>query len=212
MRRVKLAGLTLIVVLAVGAIAAGTASASKKLVLSEAGIALAPGAEFYVYGEDNLLIRSSYTNIECPEQFQGATLELQVLSNSKSTDELSVKGGGAFLGGNCRTSAGHGHAELSISTGPLKLRATGKATIAGPIVLRIEFESPNIRCYFKTGALRGTSSVDATRARLEMEFPGKKLSIDRAFTNAEECPKSVIMTVGFDRSEAGLGEIEAQVF
>jgi hypothetical protein len=201
MRLIKILSLVLVVGLTMGASVTSTASAaSARLTLSQGGVPLPPGEQLEVFGKNNLSVRDSLANIECPGQPVDAGFLLEVATNSKTLDQanLVASGDGLFDGGHCRAER-FGAAVISIiQSRPLKLRATGKATVTA-IVFRMLLEQNDVECFFK-GTLKGSNNATPVKEPLEIGFSGQKLNRDNAFANSNLCPKSAEMTVSFDMS------------
>jgi hypothetical protein len=220
MRRVALMALT-VAVLAMSGIAAGIASAAK-LTLSEGGAVLATGAFFEAYGYNSLSVNTSLGAIECEYYFVQTHMELNVVTNSKGTDELEigrVNGGGQEA---CRSFTGNAFFHLESLDGPLKLRASGKAT-TGAVALLIEFEHvtyqeerySDVECFFSAKRLTGSNTATTNRQPLAIELEGQ-LKLDRSLSseNAKHiCPKTAELSMSFPltENEEGEEEIEEQL-
>jgi hypothetical protein len=217
MKRIGIVALALGATLAMSAMATGTASATK-LTLSEGGAALLPAKTFEAFGQDrNLFVTTSLGPLECRRLIGENGLEASVVSNSKATDELQITR--LFEGEeeeSCESYTGNARFYLESLTGPLKLRANGRAT-SGPVELYIEYEHVTVgeetygavECYFSSGRLTGTNTATATKQRLEIELEGK-LALDRhkGFDAKRLCPKTAEMSISLPFTENEEGERE----
>jgi hypothetical protein len=200
MRRIKITGLAIVVMLAMSASAAGTASAAKVLTLidGETGAPLPAGETIELTGEDNFLIHTSSGSITCKSPYNNAGLELQVLTNSHLTDELLVQRGlKAWAEENCQSEL-FGNIFIYVDRGSLKLRSTGKATWkeAG---LVIGFERNRIECGYSSHSLKGTNNATSSEEPLEVKFSDQKLKLNKG--SSKECPKEAELTVSFPSAE-----------
>ena len=215
MPRTATAGVALIV-LAIGAAAASTASAAR-LTLSNSGATLAPADTFEVYGIDNVFVTTSKGSLEC-ETFQRTGLELSVVTNSKGKDELQIRrlNGGTLEP--CRSFTGNADVVSISPSGPLDLRASGRAT-AGTVAMHIYFEHieyneerySNVECFFSAKSLKGTNTATTTREKLRIEL-GATLKLDSAQSseNAKHvCPKTAEIEMSLSRTESEEGVNEA---
>ena len=220
MRSTAIASVALIALLAISAAAASTASA-KKLILTEGGT-LAPANTFELFGPyNNLEVTTSSGFVSCEESFSLTGLEVSVLTNSHATDELQVDRVFGGFQDACRSFTGNAYVELSLS-GPLKLRASGKAS-TGAAGLVIGFEHleyhgtqyPEVNCYFSHKSLSGSNSATATPQELEVQLGGKlALEVSRsAYDGKHICPKSAVMSLHLPSTanEAENAVIEEQV-
>jgi hypothetical protein len=218
MRRIKVAGLALVAVLAAGAMATDTASAAK-LTLSEGGVALLPGDYFEMWGTENLQVSTSEGSPECNDPSTG--LEVSVLTNSKNTDELRIE----HLFGTelvCRSDFGNTYVYLRSLGNTLKLRSNGKAS-SGEVALDIVYEQieyheqryEGVTCSFPGKHLTGTNTASTSRQRLEVQLGGE-LRLDSAGSseNAKHlCPKTADIDLSLPKNEnhsEAFGEVEAQ--
>ena len=221
MRSTAIASVALIALLALSAAAASTASA-KKLILTEGGTTLAPASTFELFGPyNNLEVTTSSGFVSCEESFSLTGLEVSVLTNSRATDELQVDRVFGGFQDACRSFTGNADVELSLN-GPLKLRASGKAS-TGAAGLVIEFEHleyhgtqyPEVYCYFSHKSLSGSNSATATPQELEVQLGGKlALEVSRsAYDGKHICPKSAVMSLSLPSTanEAENAVIEEQV-
>ncbi len=211
----RIASLAVVALFAVSATTAATASA-KRLILSESGIALAPGAAVEPYGVDNFDVTLSTGRVECEDRFHETGLQASVSTNSLPRDELQID---RALGGNqepCH-SEGRGNAVIVLEAiaGPLKLLATGKAS-AGPVSVLVEYEHVRYReaayedfeCFYTRKALKGANTATVARQKLEIELGGKlALDVTRSSVNARHiCSKTADMTLSLDSYEDGVIE------
>jgi hypothetical protein len=217
--RTGIASLAVVALMAVGASTATTASA-KRLVLSEDGIALAPGGAVEPYGVDNLDVTLSTGRVECEDRFHETGLRASVSTNSLPRDELQID---RVLGGDqepCH-SEGRGNAAIVLEeiAGPLKLRATGKAS-TGPASVLVEYEHVkyqevaygDFECFYGRKALQGGNTATVARQKLELELGGKlALDVTRSSVNARHiCSKTADMTLSLDSYEDGVIEEQTQ--
>jgi hypothetical protein len=165
---------------------------------------------------DNLTVTLSTGSVECEDFSHRTGLEASVSTNSVAKDELQLY---PVLGGNqepCHSSAG-GNAVVVLETiaGPLKLRATGKAS-TGPVVVLVEYEHvryhevpyEDVECFYTHKTLKGTNTDTVARQKLEVEL-GSKLALDvaRSSVNAKHiCAKTADMTLSLDSYEYGVIE------
>jgi hypothetical protein len=217
MRRIKIMGLAIGAGLAVLATMAGTASAAK-LTLNEGGVALPVGTTFEAFGHDNVLIQTSAGNIECTQNMGfeegNGGLSLEVLTNSKATDELRVTNSTGMLNQNppCRSEfRGFGRASgragvVLEQSGVLKLRADGKAT-EGPVVVALGFEFGG-ECALQSTSLVGGNTAAPTDGPLVIGFAGQKLHLDKSLFNSTGCPKEATITVNLPSTEDFDEELE----
>jgi hypothetical protein len=219
MRRIKVAGLALVAVLATGAMATDTASAAK-LTLSEGGVALLPGDYFEMWGSENLQISTAEGSPECNDPITG--LEVSVLSNSKNTDELRIEDlfGTELV---CRSGFGNTYVYLRSLGNPLKLRSNGKAS-SGEVALDIVYEQieyhgeryEGVSCSFPGKHLSGTNTATTGRQRLEVHLEGA-LRLDTAGSSENarhRCPKTADIDLSLPRNEnhsEAFGEVEEQI-
>lgn len=223
MHRTGAAFLALIALLVAGATTAATASA-KKLVLSEDGVALAPGASFEIYGANALSVTTPPDGeVEC-EEFHETGIEVSVSTNSASKDQLQLTRlfGADF--GPCRSFTGNAEVSFSLA-GPLKVGANGKAS-TGPVGLRIEYEHLTylnrhgeevrylgVECIYTNKTLKGTNAATTTPHELGVELEGDfALDASQSSENAKRiCPRKaeVALSLGSDQSETGV--VEEQV-
>ncbi len=219
MRRMGVATFAVIALLAFGGAVAGTASA-KRLVLSEDGIALAPGDGFEIYGVDNLAVTTSTGAIECEDPFHETSLELGVITNSAPKDELQTSN---VIGGRqepCHAPSGANASVSLVTIGtPLKLGANGKA-VGGPVELAVDYELvvyheqryPDVECVYRHKSLKGTNTATAAPQKLEIELGGGlALDVSSSSFNAKHvCPKKADMTFSLDSYEFGVIEEQTQ--
>jgi hypothetical protein len=222
MHRMTIVGVALVAMLAVGAAAASTASATK-LTLSRNGTALAPGEAIeFTGGYDNFEVTTSRGSLKC-EDFEQTGFEVSVITNSKGVDELEM---GRLFGeraGPCKSFTGNAFINLASIGGPLKLRANGKAT-AGQTSLVVEFEHleyqgvpyHDVECVYAHGMLTGTNTATPVREKLEVQLEaGLKLDGSRGSVNAKHiCPKTAGFSLGLPdafNEEGGRAFIEEQV-
>lgn len=221
MRRIEALGVALVATLAIGAVAASTASATK-LILSKGGATLAPG-EYVEFsgGYNNLEVTTSLGGLEC-EDFARTGFEASVATNSKGADVLETdRPFGASMA--CRSYTGNASVFLASIGGPLRLRANGKAT-AGQASMKIEFEYVEykdglyhlVECFYAHGALSGANTATSVREKLEVQLSGGlKLDSSRSSSKAKHlCPKAAGITLhlpfAFDE-EGEAGFVEEQV-
>jgi hypothetical protein len=202
MRRITTIGLALVASLAIATVAAAQASATKLTLSDKTGASLPLNEFFNLFGENNLVINASVEEgeIGCQEPY-AAGVELAVLTNEKSTDELKVlTATGALHGGAVCRSFG-GNATVSLNSGPIKLRANGKATWSA-VSVSISFNNIG-RCSFSVGHLTGTNNATLSRQPLEASFEHKlRLSEEERLEGAHErCPKSINMSVALDLTQ-----------
>jgi hypothetical protein len=216
MRRTAIASVTLIVLLVIGSAAASTASA-KRLVLGEAGTALAPADAFEIDGRHNLAVTTSSGYVECEDFFNETGLEVIVVKNSRATDELEINRiFGEVQEPPCRSFTGNVFVDLESLEGPLKLGANGKAS-TGAVELLISFEHIEYRgvrseadCVYSHNHLTGSDGATPTPEKLEIDLGAKlRLDVARSSVNAKHfCPKTAEMELSLPFTENEAGESE----
>jgi hypothetical protein len=207
LHRTRIAICALTMLLAIGAVATSTASA-KGLVLSEEGIALAPGAGFDLYGEENFEVGTSAGYVSCEEGGHRNDLDVGVLTNSKAKDELQIDDSDLYAE-RCESFTGNAGVSGSIE-GPLELRRNG-TTSTGPVGLRIDFErlvynggTREAECGYTRKSLKGTNTATSTSQALEVELRGT-LKFDASLSGFEAkryCPKQASLVLYLESSEA----------
>jgi hypothetical protein len=209
MRRMTSIGLLVVSVLAMSATTA-SAAPIPKLTLSQAGVALAPGDTFEVFGQNNVEVFTSIGNIECVESSLRNGLLLRDLTNSKWVDELEVVETTAFGGGECRGPEGIGEAEVNLRWGAIvKLRANGKAG-TGPVSLQLVFERVPYECTFTAGQLTGSNNATSSPESLTLEYD-HKLTLNKSASYPKGCPKSAELFMFFTSNEGEEGIIDEQI-
>ena len=204
MRRIS--GLVIIVVLAASGIAAASAPAASKLTLSEEGIVTTAGQTIEMYGYENVTIRSSAFDIECPDTEAG--MRLEVLTNSAAKDELRVLEYSGIFNGNglCATGSSFGPVDLGFSAGPLTLTAKGKAKL--PASFDLQFRNELEQCHYAK-TLRGTNTNGSIPAPLQVTFPNQGMKRQRAATNSPGCPGKIEVSISLPFAFGEEGRVEA---
>jgi hypothetical protein len=212
MRRITIAGLVLVIVLAMSATAAGTASAKRLILRSEEGTALALGDELVLSGRENLAVYSTDGLLsEC------RTAEYQEMNVYATLDEVSGKKDTVrFFDreplsaetqiGPCESDDGNAYAFFNWEHESLTLRANGKATLR-PVSIAVNFEGVDrigeLNCSYFKKALSGTNTATPTRQLLAVDLSGTL----KRHESSRACPKAIHMSLSLSRVSV-LGPIE----
>jgi hypothetical protein len=190
LKSLRVVSIAALAIVASSAIAATSASASK-LTLSEEGVAL--GFEHGLEGHGrSFYVETPSGEIECGP-YDGDEFDAHVMTNAKATDELNAYNFVLNTGESCESFHGRAFPNL-YTTGALKLRANGKATLAG-VVLAISFERNNDYCSYQTKTLRGTNTATPILGPLRLEF-SQTLRLRRS-GSSKLCPKTATMHLEF---------------
>ncbi|MHB8234029.1 MAG: hypothetical protein ACYDHT_05175 [Solirubrobacteraceae bacterium] len=223
MSRSTVAGALLVLTLALGATASGASAA--KLTLSEGGVALAPGAPVFVE-EGRIQVFTSEGPIACSPEPE-IELNLAVVTNSKGSDELGLKGLSERQEF-CRSFTGNAEVLLESLGSFLKVNAKGQASVGLHPSLTLVFEHEEyagtryegIQCNYGRERLRGTNTATPSPQALQIAFEGA-LALHGAFaqfgadrlskTNARHlCPEAEL-SVSLPSIEGETGVIQEQV-
>lgn len=194
MQRVKVMGLALVAVLAMSAITAGAASATRVLRLTDAGVPLTSGTEIEMYGGINFETPSGPMN--CSEyglsDFYG-----KVVTNLATKDTVSISGPLEIWGnvgglGACEAPTVLGPATVSQVEGfpsTLTLTSVGTAKLvptAGKLVLKMEFTG-GVVCYYQRASLTGDVGVPLSPKPAELEFTSQKFALNGILSTKKTC-------------------------
>lgn len=201
----RIASLAIASTLLCAGITAGTASAASRLTLSEEGTALTAGQRMEIYGFENVRIRSSAFDIECPGTEAG--IQVEVLTNAQAKDELRVLGFSGIFNdqGQCATGSSLGPVELNFSAGPLTLTAKGKTKLPASFDLRFFHEQ---ECHYAR-TLRGTNTAGSTPAPLQITFPTQSMSRQRSATNSPGCPSKIEVSISLPIADGEEARVQA---
>jgi hypothetical protein len=213
MRRMTTVSLVSIAALALGGLTAGSASAAK-LTLSNNGEPLPHGYEFFMSGEEGP-ISTPDGPISCAFNGEGfrKPVRFEVLTNEKPTDEVAIITPKEVIDetGLCGGEV-HGHNRVVFITAtmrsPLKLRASGKATleVQWEMVTAGEQreEGEALRCVYDK---RPPATNDATETPQELGIGWNHTQrLDKAESEGAECPKEFSASFTFDLTENYEGE------
>ncbi len=222
MQRVTTIGAVLLALLAIGAVMA-TAASARTLVLSESGRVLMSGEEFEMEGPPGAFsVRAQEAGFDCGSVSTG--VELGVITNSATKDELKLERLNQGYIQGCESGQGFANAYLYLS-GPLTLRASGKAT-GGSVSVDVEFEHiyfhereyPDVSCIYSRKELSGTNTATSSVQALAVEFAGTLQLASGGYNDGESvpdkhiCPKTAEMSLVLNRAEGeGYEPVEEQV-
>jgi hypothetical protein len=197
MHRIKIVGLALVAVLAMGAMAATTASAKQPpltLLDPETGAAVPLGTEIEMYGGINFATPSATMN--CSEyglsDFYGKVAVNQTTKDSVSvTSPIEIFGniGGA---GACEASTVLGTANVVQVSGfpaTLTLTSAGHAKLvptSGKVAFRMEF-SGGAKCQYERANLAGVVGTPLSWAPAELQFTAQKFMLNGGLSTGKTC-------------------------
>jgi hypothetical protein len=203
MRRIAIASLTLVVLLAVSAAVAGTASAKRLILRSEEGTVLTPSDELRFSGIENLAVYSTDGFLsEC------RSAEFQEMNIYAALDDVSGKRdtirffereplGTEMQVGPCESDDGNALVFFDWDNESLTLGADGRATLR-PVSIGVDFEgkggseSEELSCSYLTKALSGTNTATPTRQPLApVDLSGELTRHD----SPRACPKAIHMSL-----------------
>jgi hypothetical protein len=223
MRRIESVGLALVIVLVVGAVGAGTASASR-LVLSAEGTVLPDGEPFELFGGDEHFSASSHGIFDCgTPEYEELVLYSTLESNGrKKRDTAKLEAGLEFEGELirppqtalvCESERGYVYVSWEPGGEYLSFGANGQASIR-PVSVGAFFEIFNggeieeLSCHYFTRALRGTNAATPTRQPLTAEFSG---TLKRRDSPPRACPRTVHMSLSLPEIETNAETIEEEI-
>lgn len=197
MQRIKVMGLALVAVLAMSAITAGVASATRVLRLTDpqTSLPLTSGTEIEPYGGINFET-SSHATMNCSEyglsDFYG-----KVETNLATKDTVSISGPLEIWGnvgglGACEAPTVLGPATVSQVEGfpsTLTLTSVGTAKLvpnAGKLVLKMEFTG-GVVCYYQRASLAGDVGVPLSPKPAELEFTNQKFTLNGITSTKKTC-------------------------
>jgi hypothetical protein len=175
MSRSTVAGALLVLTLALAATASGASAA--KLTLSEGGVALAPGASVFAE-EGRIQVFTSEGAIQCNPEPE-LELYLAVVTNSKGSDELGLKGLSERQEF-CRSFTGNAEVLLGSLGSFLKVNVKGQATVGLHPSLTLVFEHEEyadrryegIECDYGRERLHGTNTATPGAQALQIALEG----------------------------------------
>jgi hypothetical protein len=211
MRRLTIAGLVLVVVLAVTATAASTASAKRLILIEEGGPALSAGSEMRLDSREHFLITSNGNSVgendfqcELPA-FEEIEMHgtLTGIAGKKDTVRLNVEEEDEVVLGPCEGDPGLVFASWRWGNEHMTLGANGKATLRS-VSIEVEFErfeSPprELRCSYFTKALSGGNAATQTRQLLAPIVFNDTL---RRHDSPIACPKAIHVSLSLTRIES----------
>jgi hypothetical protein len=208
MRRIRIIGVCLVAIFALGAITAVSASAAEKAVvkLSTGKGLLAPGAELKA-SSSNLIFVTNAGTLECSSNVltgtltnNSATKDKGSLTSESSTGELSFEGKEHL----CKTSGILGAVEIESKNFPWPVEFTTKGTGKLKGTKKVSFqstfvESGGIKCTFEAGKVAITHT---TSGNLEIKTSSQLFKINKKTSNAA-CPKEGHLTGTFTVTSGG---------
>ncbi len=200
MRRIRIAGLCLVAVFALGAMAS-SASAKTVLTLKTKKGALTSGSEVKAFSS-NLVFKTAAGNLECSENTLTGALETNGAAKDKGkvTTETSK---GKEAGGLCKTSA-FGPAEIVSSGFPWKIEFTTKGVVKLKGTKKVTFTSTfpgagNAKCIFESSKVESkfNTSGPVTITTSKQVFKRAKKG------SAEICPEKGELSGEFNVTSGG---------
>jgi len=207
MKRIKIMGLALVAIMAIGVVLAGSASASTKITMKDPLGGLASGATIAAHST-NLVTVTTAGTLECENSLITGTLstsgvnESTIKANSSSDEE-----NGTFLGipGACKTSIG-APVEIVTSKFPwlLEFKASGSAgtnevkseVSKGKVTFTSEFLVPELgeknKCEFEAGKIISSFNAGSPGSPVPLEFTttNQLFKLNKTYPNtAAICPK-----------------------
>ncbi|HUB73631.1 MAG TPA: hypothetical protein VL979_06315 [Solirubrobacteraceae bacterium] len=217
MRRITITGLTLVIVLAVSATVASTASASK-LILSEYGTALSTGQLFGLFGRENFAV-SSDNGLECgTPEYEEMEVYATLVSNSARKDvvDFNEEEYDETQVGPCESDGGNALVFWRSGGESLWLGANGKASMRG-VSIGVAFErlyqkggrpeGEEVECNYFTKALHGTNTATPTRQPLTVSLSGTLKRSD----SPGGCARTLHASFSFPDIETYEGTIEEEI-
>ncbi|HTR89093.1 MAG TPA: hypothetical protein VMG62_03175 [Solirubrobacteraceae bacterium] len=209
MRRIRIIGVCLVAVCALGAVTAISASATEKIVLklSTAGKGLLGAGAELKGSSSNLIFETNAGTLECSSNVLVGTLANNSATKDKGsfTSESST-GGLSFEGKEhlCKTSGILGAVEIEAKNFPWPVEFTTKGTGKLKGTKKVSFqstfvESGNIKCTFEAGKVAFTH---ATSGNLEIKTSNQLFKINKKTSNAA-CPKEGHLSGTFALTSGG---------
>jgi hypothetical protein len=209
MRRIRIIGVCLVAVLALGAVTAFSASAAEKAVvkLSTTGKGLLGAGAELRGSSSNLIFVTNAGTLECSSNVltgtlanNSATKDKGSFTSESSTGELSFEGKKEL----CKTSGILGAVEIESKNFPWPVEFTTKGTGKLKGTKKVSFqstfvESGSIKCTFEAGKVAITHT---TSGNLEIKTSSQLFKINKKTSNAA-CPKEGHLTGTFTVTSGG---------
>lgn len=203
--RVRMLGIALVAVLAIGGVAAGAASAlPTTLTFDEQSghIPLSPGEGIRMVTETPVVIEAGETTVECQDKAEDSAFFGSVVSNGEKTDAFAIASGGFMPEEFCDGTGPLGGGEVVALGFPwnLSVNLKGKVKLTGSPKLGIEVQfAGGAKCVYEKGTIRGALSptpIFGSEQRADFQFVKQGLRLTKAASTGP-CAKTAALSVEF---------------
>ncbi len=207
MRSIKMMGISVLALFAIGAFMAGTADATAVLKLSTKGKGLLGAGAAVQASSSNLVFVTSAGNLECSENVLSGTLT----NNSAAKDKSSVtseKSSGKEAEGDCKTTTVLGRAKITAGDFPWtqELNTKGKGATKGTQKVKFESRFPeagNIPCIFESKKVAQTFKVGKAGSPVPVSLVVTNQIFKRGKGSNAACPTEGKLSGTFELTSGG---------